>query len=1169
MTRLNNILKTILDIDFFKLVFLAGCFFYCIPFTNPIMTVIFKGFIAWGCITFLVNFFVNKKFSLKKADYLLFVFLLIGAIGTIVNFKHNLVTNIISVAYLFIQTILMLSFNEENLDSKLCKLKKFARIVVYATFVCSVLSILIFVLNFKYSYADGFQQIIFGVFENRLWGIQGNPNSLAQFALVSIWSTIVLLFINQRNSGKKSERVFLYINIVIEAICCVLSNSRSTTLGIFASFICFVLFTAALHKKKSEHSIWQAILKNKLFVLFSILAVIAGSFAFQFTVQKIMPLCAKPFASLDMNFLDTPENDGNPQPNENDQHNTAPSTDQHNTDPSTDREYDDVEFSNGRFELWQAAFKVVLEKPVFGVGVKNINDNLNRYLSEATVQATPKLSENTHNIYIQVLVAHGIPAFLIFIIFLVIFLFKTLKYLFTFNAADKENRFIFKMILTYFSMVCSLLVVNLFDSNILYFCSVFLVPVFWASISNINYLLGCSANQDNKKSVLFMVDSLETGGTEKALIDLTNKLDLTKYKLSVKAVYNTGKYRNDLNDEIDYSYIVKKPTKWRMRIFYRCVKFLPAKLLYQLTVTEKYDVEIAFHELLSTKILSGSSSNASKLAWIHTNIFAAPNNFQMFLGYKSFVKGYNKFDKIICVSNNLTRTFNRMTNLHQKTLTVYNPINAREILSLSEAKCDITKVQNTFVIVSVGRLEKVKGYDKLLSAFLKLKQTCNNAELWILGEGTQRENLETFIAENGLKDSVKLLGFQENPYNYLKQADLFISTSLVEGFSLAVAEAIVLGLPIISTATDGPKELLEDGKYGMLIDADEASVFNALKTAVTDTAYLNELRRKSAERKEFFENMNAAENFDKLIKSLHFTLPKEHQKPFCTVCTATYNRAYILDHLYESLKRQTDKDFEWVVIDDGSSDHTEELFKDWISKDNGFKITYVKVENNGKQKAVNKGLDLASGEMFFIVDSDDYLSDDAIEKIKYYANSIRGKSGFAGVSGMRSYTNDSRATFPETNNFVDCTNMERSKNYLSGDKAEVYYTELFKNYKFPEIDGEKFITECVVWDKIAFDGYKMRWFHHNVVLGNYLEDGLTKCGSTLYDKNPIGFLLYIRNESTYYPFDIKRKIGNYYRYYMITKDTKSFKQIADDLLISKAFLKLIVVMNRAFKGRGK
>ena len=144
-------------------------------------------------------------------------------------------------------------------------------------------------------------------------------------------------------------------------------------------------------------------------------------------------------------------------------------------------------------------------------------------MSDFTLSVTPKLSENMHNIYIQVIVAHGALAFICFAAYLIIVVLKNLKFLFGFNSDNENNKLIFKLVSTHFCLIGSFLIVNLFDSNILYFCSIFLVPAFWNSISTINGLIDCLEREDDKKKVLLMVDSLEAGGTEKALIAIGEK----------------------------------------------------------------------------------------------------------------------------------------------------------------------------------------------------------------------------------------------------------------------------------------------------------------------------------------------------------------------------------------------------------------------------------------------------------------------------------------------------------------------------------------------------------------------------------------------------------------------------------------------------------------------
>lgn len=283
---------------------------------------------------------------------------------------------------------------------------------------------------------------------------------------------------------------------------------------------------------------------------------------------------------------------------------------------------------------------------------------------------------------------------------------------------------------------------------------------------------------------------------------------------------------------------------------------------------------------------------------------------------------------------------------------------------------------------------------------------------------------------------------------------------------------------------------------------------------------------------------------------------------FCTVFTPTYNREYILPKLYNSLKKQNIKDFEWIIIDDGSMDGTEELVKEWCSEKLDFPIVYKKVENGGKHRAINKAIQIARGKLFFIVDSDDYLTEDAIEKIKYYESTLqKNKKKYAGVSGFRGYTKQDVIGKQLKKDYIDALNSERKKYNLLGDKAEAYYTEILKKYPFPEIDGEKFIPESVVWNRIASDGYQLRWFRDIIYICNYLEDGLTKSTLQLYKKNPKGYLMFIQSEIKNTRPSYIRKLKYYYGYYIAVREIKTDEEITKDLGINNNMIRLLKLIS--------
>ena len=213
-----------------------------------------------------------------------------------------------------------------------------------------------------------------------------------------------------------------------------------------------------------------------------------------------------------------------------------------------------------------------------------------------------------------------------------------------------------------------------------------------------------------------------------------------------------------------------------------------------------------------------------------------------------------------------------------------------------------------------------------------------------------------------------------------------------------------------------------------------------------------------------------------------------------TIFTPTYNREKYLSRLYESLKKQKFKDFEWLIIDDESTDNTIELIKKFINEKNEFQINFVRIEHGGKHRALNKAFDIAKGEYFFIVDSDDYIADDAVEKIYEWIEETRDIEYLAGFSGLRRSESGISGGKPLVNKqgWIDASNLERLKYQLLGEKAEVYRTEILRKHKFPEFENEYFVSEDVCWNAIAHEGYKLRWYNHVIYIFEYLDTGLTK-----------------------------------------------------------------------------
>lgn len=249
--------------------------------------------------------------------------------------------------------------------------------------------------------------------------------------------------------------------------------------------------------------------------------------------------------------------------------------------------------------------------------------------------------------------------------------------------------------------------------------------------------------------------------------------------------------------------------------------------------------------------------------------------------------------------------------------------------------------------------------------------------------------------------------------------------------------------------------------------------------------------------------------------------------PFFTVFTPTYNRAYILPQLYRSLCEQSCKDFEWLVVDDGSSDNTSELIARWQEDNNGFQICYYKIPNGGKPRAINFGITKAQGKFFFMVDSDDHLTSIAIENMLSWCREVENDPHFIGVGAAKGYPDGSylKGTPPQTNEcgYVDATNLERSNYDLDADMCEAYKVLVFRQFPMAEWPGEKFAPEQIALNEIALHGYKLRWHKEIIYICDYLEDGLTKGWRSLVRKNPMGYAMMYNHMLKYPDLSIKEK----------------------------------------------
>jgi glycosyltransferase involved in cell wall biosynthesis len=274
----------------------------------------------------------------------------------------------------------------------------------------------------------------------------------------------------------------------------------------------------------------------------------------------------------------------------------------------------------------------------------------------------------------------------------------------------------------------------------------------------------------------------------------------------------------------------------------------------------------------------------------------------------------------------------------------------------------------------------------------------------------------------------------------------------------------------------------------------------------------------------------------------------------------------MIENLYRSLQRQTFCDFEWLIVDDGSADNTEALVSAWQREENDFSIRYHKKANGGKHTAINAALELAEGELFFVMDSDDYLTDDALEKLAAWESELPKNGTFCGVAGNLGTSETETPNRVFEGEYHEGTLLDRYS-VVDGERAMVFYTDIHRKYPYPVFDGERFMTEAVVYNRMAADGYKMRFYNNIVCVYEYQPDGLTRTGNSLFLNNPKGYGLWLREKAKFEKISLLERIKLYYTFTCDLSGRLSAKEIADCIAAPRLLIRCILTVRKMLKGK--
>lgn len=360
------------------------------------------------------------------------------------------------------------------------------------------------------------------------------------------------------------------------------------------------------------------------------------------------------------------------------------------------------------------------------------------------------------------------------------------------------------------------------------------------------------------KRILIVHPDLGGGGAEKALINILNKMDYSKYSVTLMLLHKNGIYLDKLNRNVKLMWIhdpYKIKNKFFKKVYCKIMMSLfekYPKLLHRILVGKKYNVEIGFLEGDATNFINNSiNKKSNKIAWIHTDIRKYSEERR-----KKEEKNYTNINKIICVSKIAKDNFDNIYQQYRnKTMTIYNIVNIDEIIKLSQEKIEYE--YNCPTIISVGRLVEEKRFDLFIKAHSELIKEGINHKAIILGTGKLELQLKELIKDLNVENSFQLLGFKENPYPYIKNADIFVMASDFEGLSMVIFEAIALKKIIVSTKFDAAKELLSNESTATLVDCgDYMALKEAIKKILVNKKNTNEYKKRSEYKIKIFESGN-------------------------------------------------------------------------------------------------------------------------------------------------------------------------------------------------------------------------------------------------------------------------------------------------------------------------
>ena len=367
--------------------------------------------------------------------------------------------------------------------------------------------------------------------------------------------------------------------------------------------------------------------------------------------------------------------------------------------------------------------------------------------------------------------------------------------------------------------------------------------------------------------ILFMIPTLSVGGAEKVLVNLVNSMDKKKFDITVMALFDGGVNRQFLNPQIKYVSCFRHQFRGNSHLF----KMFSPSRLFSNFVKEQYDIIVSYLEGPTARIVSGCPFSECRLvSWIHCTMHNKRDFATCFRSYEEAKMCYRKYDECIFVSKEVRDHFLEFCTLENRNDVIYNTNQSNNIIKLSREDVEESYFKNHkgINLCAVGKIIPVKGFDRLARIHAKLRDEGYEVQTFILGVGPQQVEIERFIKQAGCADSFHFLGYQTNPYKYIRKCDLFVCSSRSEGFSTAVTEALIIGIPVITTRVSGMHELLGDNEFGLITENNESALFNGIKILLDDTVVLEDYAKRSIKRGLDFKTENTVKMVEKMLSDV-------------------------------------------------------------------------------------------------------------------------------------------------------------------------------------------------------------------------------------------------------------------------------------------------------------